>query len=605
MKFFKIMLSVLLFTALLPNPFVMAQEEGPQYIVTTTNGVSLTASADEKGMVVAKLSKGARVNFVRQQDNWVKVDYKGRLGWVPSETIAPFTADLLSIYAGYYQQLSKFDHIIYALVADFTQDGIEDLYIVSDADPSKGQYEEYIYSGEQLIYQKNSKSGLTILKNGDNYYVYHHTQTNDEKKYKLKQLNSQAKTDYFEVSAGKESYEITANSYVKSYFVLSAGDGSLDEQTFTYEQVASKDYYGAELKNDYEESIYLENYALSKDGQTTTLMEQDYRELFSTYEKSKVIKVIYDDHYKSSALNERFQFDSNRIKKELLDLAETVLPEKQFDFEQTELEKLQLMLDQSVYLEIPYKSMVERNMLTYFKAVQRGIAKGMTGFDSTQLLITNNETAITYERASIDQIIYDFYGVKMKPDDFNQLANDTGYLMTDENYVANIIEETQVETYIYRQLLAIETLENGYIALNYTDYEMPHEMKVSPANESMIIAGNKVGQGYVLLKRLPFKSDVKFVYIDTVDSLDYLNVNQFGVYENSLDAIQKLSAEQKAGQTEEKQEMEVTETEEDARAQLEAEAEPPISWWLLLGGAMLVVSTFASSYYFYRKRIFK
>lgn len=599
------MLSVLLFTVLLPNPFAMAQEEVQQYIVTTTNGVSMTASADEKGMIVAKLSKGARVKFVRQQDNWVKVDYKGRLGWVPSETIAPFTADLLSIYASYYQQLTKLDPIIYGLVADFTQDGIEDLYIIRDSNPSKGVYEEYIYSGKQLIYQKNSKSGLTVLKNGDNYYLYHHAQTNDEEKYKLKQLNNQAKTDYFEASAGKESYEITANNYIKSYFILGAGAGAVDEQTFTYEQVASKDYYGAELKNEYDESIYLENYALSKGGKTNTLMQQDYHDLFSTYEKSKVVKVIYDDQYKSATLNERFQFDSNRMKKELLDLAEAALPEKQLDSEQSELDKIQYLLDQSVDLEIPYKSKLDRNMLTYFKAVQRGIANGMTGFDSTQLLITNNETTTTYERAPIDQLIYDFYGVKMKPDDFNELTNDTGYLMTEESYVANIIEETQTKTYIYRQLVAIETLENGYIALNYTDYEMPIEMKVSPTNESMLIAGNKVGQGYVLLKRLPFESDVKFVYIDTVDSLNYLNVDQFGVYENSLDVIQKLSAEQKAQQTEEAQVIEITETKKEASAQFEAEPEPTKSWWPLLGGALLVISVFAVSYYFYRKRIRK
>lgn len=607
MKFFKIILSVLLFTALLPNPFVLAQEEVQQYIVTTTNGVSMTASADEKGMVVAKLSKGARVKFVRQQDNWVKVDYQGRLGWVPSETIAPFDEDLLSIYAGYYKRLTNTDHIIYALVADFTQDGIEDLYVVRDVDPTKGQYEEYIYSGEQLIYQKNRKSGLTILKNGVNYYLYHHAQTNDEKKYTLKQLNSQAKTDYFEASEGKESYEVTANRYVRSYVILSAGDGFLDEQTVTYEQIASKDYYGAELKNEYEESIYLENYALSKGGQTTTLMQQNYRELFSTYEKSKVIKVIYDDRYKTAGLNERFQFDRNRTKKELLALAEAVMPDKQLNMEQSELENLQDLLDQSVYLEIPYNSAIERNMMAYFKAVQRGIDNGMAGFDSTQLLVTKNETATTYDRTSIDRLIYDFYGVKMKPDKFNQLANDMGYIMTDENYVANIIEETQAKDYIYRQLLAIEMIENGYIALKYTDYEMPQEMKVSPANESMVIAGTQVGQGYVLLKRLPFQSDVNFVYMDTVNSLDHLNVDQFGMYENSLDAIQKLSEEQKAGQTEDVQELEITQVEEAAQSQAltKADTETPNSWWLPLGIAMLVVAAFASSYYFYRKRMVK
>lgn len=608
MKFYKIVLGVLLFTALLPSSIGIAQEEGQQYIVVADAGISMTASADEKGMVVSKLTKGTRVSFVRQQDNWVKVDYKGRLGWLPSDTIAPFTKELLPVYASYYKQLAKMDHVIYALIADFTQDGIEELYVVRDTDPIKGQYEEYIYSGDQLIYQKNNTNALTILKSGENYYLYHHAQINKEKKFKLNQLNNQAKTDYFEVSEGKTDHEITTNSYLKSYYILSAGDGHVKEQTFSYEQIASMDYYGAEKKNDYEESIYLEKYAVSKEGKTTILTQQEYTAQLAIFDKSKVVKVIYDDHYKAASLNERFTYDNERSKKELIEMAAKIMPEKQLNLEAQELDALQQMLAQSVHLELPYSGNVARNMLSYFQAVQRGLESGMPGTDSIQLNTTKNAQDVTYDRAAIDQLIYNFYGVQMKPDEFNRLGNDLGYLMTNEEYTAYIMEETKKNANLYRQMLAVETIDSGYVAIHYQDYEMPENLTISEANESLIIAGETLEKGYVLLKRLPFKEGVRFVYIDTVDALTYLNTNQFSVYENSLDVLQKLSVEQKTNAVADTELEEIVESTNltVANAQEPTNDESPTFSWLgWIGVGALVTTVFAAAFYVYRKKYFK
>ncbi|MER1957471.1 MAG: SH3 domain-containing protein [Solibacillus sp.] len=608
MKFYKIVLGVLLFTALLPSSIGIAQEEGQQYIVVADAGISMTASADEKGMVVSKLTKGTRVSFVRQQDNWVKVDYKGRLGWLPSDTIAPFTKELLPVYASYYKQLAKMDHVIYALIADFTQDGIEELYVVRDTDPIKGQYEEYIYSGDQLIYQKNNTNALTILKSGENYYLYHHAQMNKEKKFKLNQLNNQAKTDYFEVSEGKTDHEITTNSYLKSYYILSAGDSHVKEQTFSYEQIASMDYYGAEKKNDYEESIYLEKYAVSKEGKTTILTQQEYTAQLAIFDKSKVVKVIYDDHYKAASLNERFTYDNERSKKELIEMAAKIMPEKQLNLEAQELDALQQMLAQSVHLELPYSGNVARNMLSYFQAVQRGLESGMPGTDSIQLNTTKNAQDVTYDRAAIDQLIYNFYGVQMKPDEFNRSGNDLGYLMTNEEYTAYIMEETKKNANLYRQMLAVETIDSGYVAIHYQDYEMPENLTISEANESLIIAGETLEKGYVLLKRLPFKEGVRFVYIDTVDALTYLNTNQFSVYENSLDVLQKLSVEQKTNAVADTELEEIVESTNltVANAQEPTNDESPTFSWLgWIGAGALVTTVFAAAFYVYRKKYLK
>ncbi|AWE06349.1 hypothetical protein DCE79_02650 [Lysinibacillus sp. 2017] len=597
MRILKTIIGLVLLMALLPTFHGAAEEQdNQQYIVTSQDGAKMTASADANGMVVAKLKKGARVQFVRQQDNWVKVDYNGRLGWISSELIGPFTKELLPVYSSYYKLLQNTDHIIYALVSDLTQDGVEDLYMILDSNPEKGQYQEFIYSGDQIIYQKNNTSGLTVLKNSTDYIAWHHSQTNSDKKYKLSELNGQAKTDYYEASEGKGSYEITTNAYLKSYLTLQSGNGSISEETLMQEQVASKDFYGAEKKNDYEESIYLENFSLSKAGKAQNIAERDFNELFASYEKSKIVKVIYEDDYNSAALSDRFSFDLERVKKELLDLATATMPTKQIDWDASEKEVLQEKLAQSVVLEIPFNEGVSKNATTYFKMVEQGILRqNLPGYDSISFGIVSSDLETTYNRSAVDALIYDFFGIKMNSEQFNNLANDEGYSVDDEKYYSIIKEQPEVETYTYRQLLGIETFESNYVALKFTDYEMPQEVKISNANESAILAGTKQDSGYVIFKRLPFKSGVKWAYIDTVEQLDYLDTNQYATYENSLDGIQKLIGEHKIDPTEE---VNGVEEESEPVQQPITPKEQSNTWVIFLAVGILIASSIAV----YRKK---
>ena len=567
---------------------VAAQEQTSFYVVKAAEGATMTASASPTGMVVANLKQGARIKFVRQEEQWVKVDYNGRLGWVSSELIAPFTKELLPVYSSYYKLLQNTNDIIYALIADFTQDGVEDLYVITDANPSKGQYQEFIYSGDQVIYQKNRTAGVTILQNGADYYIWHYAQTNADKKYRLADLNNQAKTDYFEVSEGKGTYEITANTYLKSYSVVQSGNGAVVEQVLSHEQVASKDYYGAEQSNEYEESIYLENYTLSKNGETKTVLERQFDELFSYYEKSKVMRVIYEDAYNSAALSNRFLFDVERVKQELLNLAQVVIPKKQIDYPEIEQEQLQTKLSQSALLEIPYKDAVSRNAATYFQMIEQAIPLGLAGYDSVKFNKMTTEQQTTYNRDAVNALIYDFYGAMMNDEEFNRLANADGYAVDGELYVTTVKETPATDTYIYRQWQGAKDLDNNYVALKFEDFEMPQNVKVSDENESALIAGTPQNQGYVLFKRLPFKAGTKFVYIDTVEDLNYLNTDQYGVYENSLAMVQKFVAEKQTVSIEETLEQEVEqEPEPDALLPIEPQQQSN-KWLLFLGIGMLI-----------------
>ena len=335
--------------------------------------------------------------------------------------------------------------------------------------------------------------------------------------------------------------KVTLTRHIQEMF-----EGKLDPHYFEQrKQIASKDFYGVDNKNEFDESIYLEKFTLSKDGKTQSLQARDFDEQFSKYENSKVVKVIYEDNYKSAALSNRFSFEVERVKKELIDLAADAMPAKQLDVGDADIEALQQKLAQSVLLEMPYSAGISRNAANYFKAVEQAISKRLVGYDAAIFEMIADDKGTTYNRASVDALIYDFYGLKMNSEEFNHLASDEGYMVDEEKYYGPLKATQDEETYVYRQLLAVKSVNSQYDAVKFTDYEMPQTVNISATDEHALIAGEKRNSGYVLFKRLPFKSGVKWIYIDTVDQLDNLNTEQYTTYENSLDIIQKLIAEQK------------------------------------------------------------
>ncbi|MBD8035047.1 MULTISPECIES: SH3 domain-containing protein [Solibacillus] len=580
-------------------------------IISAEQGSNMTATANPDGMKVAVLKQGARVKLIRQEDSWSKVEYNGRLGWVRNESIKPFAEDLLPVYSIYYKLLEETEHLVYALVNDFTQDGIEDLYIIVDADPTKGQYIEKIYSGDTVIYQKNLKHGLTVLKDTTDYYLFHHTQTNSEKKFTLSELNDQAKTDYYEVSDGEDSYEIVANTYLNNYFIVQSSNGKLSELTFTHEQVTSKNYYGGEKKNEYDETVYLEKFSLSNGGKTKEVSEKEYEELFAKYERAKGAKVIYSDDYKSASLSDKFSFDLNRAKNELLNLASNVSSVKKAEMLPGEMEKLKIKLAQSVFLEMPYEKAVSRNAYTMVKNVEQGVQRGLPGYElsalTTDSAYSPQENMQYIDRLQIENVIRDFYGTTINAEEFNALASAEDRFFNETMYQFPLEgDEVVDDTYIYRQLLSVEQLGNGYDALGFADYQMPLDVAVTEANENALIAGKQLQKGYVVFKRLPFKSEMKWVYIDTISSLDLMDMKKYQVYENTLPLLQSLIAEEQIveGTELDKKEEPLIATAATGEESLGMEVEEKAaSWSLIVIVLALVFSLFGGAYLFYNKKI--
>lgn len=585
-------------------------EENAFSIISANESVTMTVTADPNGMKVATLKPGTRVKLVRQEANWSKIEYNGRLGWVRQDAIKPFMQDLLPIYSSYYKLLDETEDIIYALVADFTQDGIEDLYMIVDSNPTKGQYTEKIYSGDTIIYQKNVKHGLSVLKDATDYYLFHHSQKNTDKSYKLSELNEQATIDYAGQSEGKSSYEIDTNHYLMSYYIVQAGNGNVTEQTFTHEQVASKDVYGSSKANEYEENIYLEKYSLSSNGQSKILLEKDYKEQFAVYEKAKGAKIIYRDDGNSAALSDKFVFDLKRAKEELLRLATDITAQKSIDVPDVELEILKLKLAQSVVLEMPFENGISRNALTMVKNIEQGMKNGLAGYDAGYFTKAKLEFPIDgmdyVERTPIDQVIYDFYGTTVNADEFNALASVENRFLDKAYYQYPIEEQEKSDTYIYRQLQSVQELASGYDVLQFIDYEMPVELAVTESNENVLIAGKQVNKAYMVLKRLSFKSEVKWIYMDTVSQIDLMNDKQYATYENTLSVVQRYIAEQ---QLIEPTNDEVVETITVASAatgekrKIEEVQEAKFSWGVLAPIALLAGGALGGAYYFYRRKI--
>ena len=585
-------------------------EESSFSIISANESVTMTVTADPNGMKVASLKPGTRVKLVRQEASWSKIEYNGRLGWVRQDAIKPFTQDLLPVYSSYYKLLDETEDVIYALVADFTQDGIEDLYMIVDSNPTKGQYIETIYSGDTVIYQKNLKHGLSVLKDTTDYYLFHHSQKNTDKSYKLSALNEQATIDYVEQSEGKSSYEIDTNHYLMSYYIVQAGNGNVAEQTFTHEQVASKDAYGSQKANEYEENIYLENYSLSSNGQSKILLEKDYKEQFAVYEKAKGAKIIYRDDGNSAALSDKFAFDLKHAKEELLRLATDITAQKSIDVLDTELETLKLKLAQSVILEMPFENGISRNALTIVKNVENGIINGLAGYDAGYFTKAKLEFPIDgmdyAERTPIDQVIYDFYGTTVNADEFNALASVENRFLDNAYYQYPIEQREKSDTYIYRQLQSVQQLASGYDILQFIDYEMPVDLAVSESNENVLIAGKQVNKGYVVLKRLPFKSEVKWVYVDTVSHIDLMNEKQYTTYENTLSVVQRYTAEQQLVEPTDKELVEdiaVASAATDGNREMEEAQDPKFPWGVLATIVLLAGAAFGGAYYFYRRKI--
>lgn len=276
-----------------------------------------------------------------------------------------------------------------------------------------------------------------------------------------------------------------------------------------------------------------------------------------------------------------------------------------------EIETLKLKLAQSVFLEMPYEKAVSRNVYTMIKNVEEGMKCGLPGYGASQFP-KGNENSLQpnmqyIDRSQIENVIRDFYGTTINSDEFNALASADGSFLDESVYQFPLDEEAEVyDNYVYRQLLSVEQFENAYDVLGFADYQMPIDVTVTESNENMLIAGEQLHEGYVVFKRLPFKSGMKWVYIDTISNLDLIDTKKYQVYENTLPLLQSLIAEQQIPEEirlDRKQEPLVASAATGEASVRMEEKEKAASWSFIVIVIALVFSLFGGAYLFYNRKI--
>lgn len=507
---------------LVVNASLAFAETSTYYVVTAKEGAVMTTTAKSDGMKVAHLQQGTRVTVVAQEDTWTRIDYNGRLGWVQSAVIAPFTKDLLPAYALHYATLNEAEHVVYALLSDFTGDGVEDLYLVTDEDTSKGEYIEKIYSSGQVMYQKASTDALTILRDGAGYSIHHEALVTRDTMSTLKDLNNQAQTDYYEASAGRDTYKIQTNTYGTTVHILQAGSERVKETTWITEEITSKDYFGAALANTYDESIYAQHYfTVGEKGEKMAMTQADFQAEMAPYERAKMVIKIYDDAYRSAALARNVSFKKERVLQELFTLAEQAQQMQSGDLLVMSAEELALLrtkLAQSALLEMPFAD-GERTQQLYVEKVLHMLA-------GEQSVDVDARGFYSFDGQAVDAELLAFYGVEVDKAVLNEQV--AGVLFEDGHYVAKL-EETVPDSR-YRQLTGIEKVGTAFYAVQFADYDMPRHLVVDQATESKLIAGTFKKAGSVIFKRLP----EGWVYIDTVENMAGLNMLRLEEYADGL-----------------------------------------------------------------------
>ena len=132
------------------------------------------------------------------------------------------------------------------------------------------------------------------------------------------------------------------------------------------------------------------------------------------------------------------------------------------------------------------------------------------------------------------------------------------------------------------------------------------DLAVTETNENALIAGKQMNKGYVVLKRLPFKSEVKWIYVDTVSHIDLMNDKQYATYENTLSVVQRYIAEQQLIEPTNDEVVEnitVASAATGEKRKIEEVQEAKFSWGVLAPIALLAGGAFGVAYYFYRRKI--
>lgn len=538
-----------------------SQAASEVYVITPNEGANLTMEPKENSPVLKKFNQGDRVEEVKQEGDWIQVLYEGKKSYIKAEHVKPLEVDLIAAYKHYAMVLGEHDYYeptYYTLLYDFTQDGLEELYIVEPMEDNRG-FRHRILSGEDILLDETfRRDHLHILSDKQDYFIVRSSSwfTGIEN-YPVEDLGILSAHEFVE-----------AEPYEEKTTVIRSGSQSLTQQNAYHKRLL---LFGFETNGEHfplDDNLndMINHYTIDDNYAT----EEQWEEVARIYEHTNNTLELFLDGYPSFSSEEQWaNYDETVQKLYTLYLKYQDVAVQQLLDE----DKLEETTDHLNYLlqtepianlttgEIDYRSLfyMAKYYTDEFKVESVDLEKGYFKFPKREM----NDWTYKHFGLYIDDVqlqeqmavASEWYSVDIEDD----------YYITSGNGDAGIINPV---------IMNQHPLKNNYIALEYADGFTP---------ELSIMKGESM---FAIVKKINAADGSSYYpYITIVENLDNVDYAPLDSYTEALPLMQDH-------QDVEQEELLATVEVEEVRA-----ASSPFA---IIGGIALI--GFISAGIFWRKR---
>lgn len=493
------------------------------YVITPEIGVNLRAAPHQEGATVTKLKQGYRVELLEESGEWLKVSYEGKEGYVKSEYLKYLDIDLVAAYKHYAAVLEEtmMGGHYYSLLYDFTQDGLEELYIVEQEDNG---FRHRMLSGEKELFDKalpNDKHGLDIYWDDYNYYLVETLGESDRAGvlYTPDQLGITSQHEFAYVGISRETVNI-----------IRSGNLSLSSTQTFVESGSVMDFVtdGEHFKD--EDNTEFSRYIVSEKEVT----KEQWDKAVAGY-KNAPNNLMLLSYYGGDFLEEESNFDETL--EELFALYEKYndSPTKLL-LDETKIEEIEqytnYMLQDSI-------KDVDNNEIDYYALLNMALYYAM---DLSELY-DEEEYTYQYPKLLVDEWMYNNFGIKM---DDEKLENHMLRYETEYGAGAAKSIEVQEEYYIApgsgdigigdeSYIINSHQLEDDFIALGY----------VHGYTKALSILTTE--PDYIIVKQVETANgETYYPYIDTLQTLESIDYDALNNYAERLDVVKNHKQVQRA-----------------------------------------------------------
>lgn len=551
-----------------------SQAASDTYIVTPEVGVNLRADPQQEGTeTVAKLKQGTRVETLEKSGDWMKVSYEGKEGYIKSEHLKLLDIDLIAAYKHYATILEEVaGEWTYSLLYDFTQDGLEELYIVSYEDE---RLRHRIFSGETELFEDYvhyDRGQLTIYWDNINYYIMTNHYYFSDNSYKPSEVGIPSRHEL-----------VHAHMVVENTNIIGSGYLSLSELQMGTEssQVVSEFETNGEIFEVGENEFEINLYSVEKEEVT----EEQWKKRLDTYRNAPNHLEIYGES------EEAYNFDETVAQLSALYKKYTESP-TELSLEKSEVEEIKWYTYYLDYM-LNRKSIRDHSGgIDYFELLNMAL------FYSDHFAESYDEGDYDYPKLKIDEWVYNNFGVKLDQQQMQDIIlkyetayekeHGTDYGMVsieihDESYTKSINGDGMILMMGEEEPEIINSyqLGNDFIALEFA--------MLGPVKELSIMSAEF---DYIIVKKVEAANgDMHYPYIDTVKTLEGLDYDALNNYAEALDIVKDYKNVELDDQQDEASSVEESKEQDKKLSEKQEETTPYMFYALIIIGVVLIIVT--------------